>query len=408
MSDQAALLLAREQAVARARDTRVIGMTGAAHFMSHYYMLVLPPLFGVVRDEFGVSYTELGFALVAFNVTSAILQTPAGFLVDRIGARLPLFAALLLGAITFAVAGLTDSFWLLVAMFALAGVANAAYHPAGYWMLSHEVAPERVAAAYSFHTFAGMLGSAIAPVTLLLMQRHWGWRGAFLGTAAIGAAVSLLMLAQPRMKPAAAGGASTAGTAAGPASWRVLISAPILLNFVTFVLLGLISFGLQNYSVVALGALYDTAAVTANAALTSYLGFTAAGVLAGGMLAARTGRHAALTAAALVATAIGAASITLGDPGTGLLIALMGAIGLLNGAVMPARDLLVRQVTPPGAFGVVFGFVTTGYNVAGILAPLVFGLVMDYGHPGLVFALVAVFSLVAVSTVLALPGRPAR
>ncbi len=55
-------------------------------------MLVLPPLFAFVRADYGVSYTELGLALTVFNAVSAVLQTPAGFLVDRVNARLALIA----------------------------------------------------------------------------------------------------------------------------------------------------------------------------------------------------------------------------------------------------------------------------------------------------------------------------
>jgi MFS family permease len=392
---------------ARAGDSRVIATVGAAHFVSHYYILVLPPLFAFVRADYGVSYTELGFALAAFNITSAILQTPAGFLVDRIGGRIPLFAALMIGGVALAVVGLTDSFWLLVAMFGLAGVANAVYHPADYALLSHEVAPERAARAYSFHTFAGMLGSAAAPASLLLMQGLWGWRGAFLGAAALGFAVALVIALQPRPATGATGGARKDKPEAVKVGWQLLLSAPILFNFATFTLLAMINAGLQNYSVVALGALYGTQAAIANAALTSYLVLAAAGVLVGGALAARFQRHDLLAIVGLVGGGAAMVLIVTGDPGSALLIAIMAAIGLLSGVIMPSRDLLVREVTPPGAFGTVFGFVTTGFNIAGVIAPLVFGLLMDHGRPELVFITCAAFSVLAVATVAAQRAKPA-
>lgn len=400
LDSQATMTQATEQLdAARNSDNRVIGAVGAAHFVSHYYYLLLPPLFVFVRDDYGVSYTEIGLALTAYNTASTILQTPAGFLVDRIGARLPLFAALLIGAFAFAVTALTDSFWLLLAMFTLGGVANAVYHPADYALLSNEVSDARVARAYSFHTFAGLLGSAVAPATLLLMQSHWGWRGAFLGAAALGIAVAPLVLMQPRETSLRRAAARRADGTADPAGWQLLLSAPILLNFVTFILLAMINAGLQNYSVVALGALYGTAPVTANAALTSYLAFAAAGVIAGGILAARTKHHAALAVAGLIVTAIAATGIVVGDPGSMLLIAIMGGIGFVTGGIMPSRDLLVRQIAPPGAIGTVFGFVTSGFNVAGVIAPVLFGLLMDHGLPALVFVLPAAFALLTVVTV---------
>ena len=129
-----------------ASTIRIVGAVSAAHFVSHYYILLLAPLLPFVRADYGVSYTEIGFAFAAFNTVSAVLQTPAGFLVDRLGARILLVAALLIGAGAFAVAGLVNSFWMLVAMFALAGVGNAVYHPADYALLSHHVPASRPAA----------------------------------------------------------------------------------------------------------------------------------------------------------------------------------------------------------------------------------------------------------------------
>ena len=145
-------------APARSSHVRIVGAVSTAHFVSHYYILLLAPLMPFVRAEYGVSYTEIGLAFAAFNIVSAALQTPAGFLVDWLGARILLIAGLLIGAAAFAIVGLTHSFWLLVAMFGLAGVGNTVYHPADYALLSQHVRSERIGQAFSIHTFAGMLG----------------------------------------------------------------------------------------------------------------------------------------------------------------------------------------------------------------------------------------------------------
>ena len=84
----------------------------------------------------------------------------------------------------------------------------------------------------------------------------------------------------------------------------------------------------------------------------------------------------------------------------------MTAAGFFFGVMMPSRDMIVREITPPGSFGKVFGFVTTGFNIGGIVAPLIFGAIMDHGNPRLVFLLVAVCSLIAIATV-ATRRRPA-
>jgi len=385
---------------------RVVGAVSAAHFVSHYYIILLAPLLPFVRAEYAVSYTEIGLAFAAFNVVTAALQTPAGFLVDRFGARALLVAGLVTGAGAFIVVGLIDSFWVLVAMFALAGVGNTVYHPADYSLLSHHVPSDRIGQAFSVHTFAGMLGSAVAPVSLLVMQSQWGWRGGFIGAGALGIAVAALLLAMHdfsavRMSPAPARRSVDNATA----GWRLLLSAPILLNLFFFALLAMISGGLYNYSVVALGALYGTPVASANAALTGNLLLSAVGVLMGGLLVGRTTRHGLVATVGLGAMAVFTVLIAQIDLGTVALIGAMSLTGFFSGVIMPSRDMIVRDVTPAGSFGKVFGFVTTGFNIGGIISPLIFGAVMDHGSPRLVFLLVAAFSLVAVVTVATRPRQ---
>jgi MFS transporter, FSR family, fosmidomycin resistance protein len=390
---------------APASHTRIVGVISAAHFVSHYYILLLAPLLPFVRAEYGVSYTEIGLALAAFNIVSAALQTPAGFLVDWLGARVLLVVGMAVGASAFVIAGLVDSFWVLVAMFALAGVGNTVYHPADYALLSHHVPSDRIGHAFSIHTFAGMLGSAVAPASLLMMQNVWGWRGAFIGAGVLGFAVAALLLVlrdnAPVQKPAAPR-ASTDKSAAG---WRLLMSAPILLNLFFFMLLALMSGGVYNYSAVALGALYGTSLATANIALSGHLLLAAIGVLIGGVVATRTSRHTLVAALGLGAIALITLLIGNVDLGSLLIVVTMTAGGFFFGVIMPSRDMIVREITPPGSFGKVFGFVTTGFNIGGIISPLIFGAIMDHGSPRLVFLLVAGFSLIAIVTVATGPRR---
>jgi MFS transporter, FSR family, fosmidomycin resistance protein len=391
----------------RATDTRVITLVGAAHFVSHYYILILPPLFLLVRAEFGVSYVELGIALTAFNVISAVMQTPAGFLVDRVSARAVLVGGLALGAASLAVASLSASFWVFVAMFAVLGLANTVYHPADYALLSHRVSAARMGKAYSIHTFSGILGSAVAPATLLFLAERFGWRGAFLGAAVLGLAVAALLM----VMGAVLAGREVIATKpkaeekAGESSWGLLLSAPILLNLVFFFMLSLSNGGVQNYSVVALEALRGTSLTVGNLALSTYLLASAVGVLGGGYAAARTHRHDGLVMAALTANAVMVLGVALFDLAPLALVLLMGVAGLLQGLAMPSRDMLVRAVTPPGSFGRVFGFVTTGFNIAGMVAPLIFGLMMDKGHPQAIFFAAAAFSLASAATVLGAARR---
>jgi MFS transporter, FSR family, fosmidomycin resistance protein len=386
-------------------DAQVIGLVSAAHFVSHYYILVLPPLFTVIRADFGVSYTELGLALTAFNVVSALLQTPAGFLADRVSARAVLIGGLLLGAAALAGAAVLPSFWAFVTMFALLGLGNTVYHPADYALLSRHVSPRRMGQAYSVHTFAGMLGGAVAPASLLFLAAAFGWRGAYLASAALGTAVAATLLLMGRALAddrAERGTAGSAPAAANPeASPVLLLSAPVLLNLLFFVMLALSNAGVQNYAVVVLDALYATPLNLANVALTAYLATSAFGVLIGGVVATRTTRHSVVAIAGLAGAACAVLLVALVHLPIAAMIVLFALAGLATGIIMPSRDLLVRAVTPPGAFGKVFGFVTTGFNIGGMVSPLLFGWFLDIGSPRAVFLATVAFILAAIPTVMA-------
>jgi MFS family permease len=384
----------------RATETRFVMSVCFAHFVSHYYMLLLAPLFIFIKDDFGVTYTELGLALTLFNIVSTVGQTPVGFLVDRWNARLMLVAGLLVGSGALAVAGLVNSFWAFIAMFAVLGLGNTVYHPADYALLGRHVPVERTGRVFSYHTFAGMLGNAAAPATLVYLYAVMGWRGAFMCAAVLGVVAAAVVFVTPEPPEVAKPAKKTEEPADAPADgWKLLLSAPILANLVFFILLSMSGGGLYNYLVATLGALHGTPATVANTALTGLLAMSAVGVLVGGQLTGFTSRYGLVTTIGLLCTATVCVLVGMIDFPALALILLMSSVGFFNGLTMPSRDMIVRAAAPRSAYGRVFGFVTTGFHLAGIVSPLIFGQMLDRGYPAEIFFFMAFCALLSIATV---------
>ncbi len=386
------------------RETKVIALIAVAHFISHVHIMLLPPLFGEVREAFGVSYIQIGLALTAFNVASALLQTPAGFLVDRIGPRIMLTGGLLLGAAAIAAAALLPGYWFFVISYAFLGVANTVYHPADYTILSATVDPKRIGKAFSIHTFAGYLGSGVTPALVLACAAVWGWRGAFLFAAGLSFATALLVIVAgsilPRVvhKPGPSPALDASKGREAKVGLGLLLSAPILRNLLFFFCLAMANGGIQTFTVVGMEAIHGTTFSAANIALSGFLLMSAGGVLLGGVIADRTVHHERVAAVGFAFTSTMAILMASVNMPAAVLIGVMSLGGLLNGMIQPSRDMMVRAVTPPGSFGKVFGFVSTGFNLGGMVAPLLYGWLMDRGEPRAIFMIVTGFILLALVT----------
>jgi MFS transporter, FSR family, fosmidomycin resistance protein len=345
-----------------------------------------------------VDFVRLGLALTVSNVASAVVQAPVGWLVDRIGGRRMLIAGLCASGMAFGCVGLYPHYSVLLAAMAAFGVASAVYHPADYAILGTAVEPERVGRAFSFHTFAGYLGWAIAPPVMLLVSAHAGLRAAFFAAALIGPAVAALLAASPWLDTVTALSHAHVSppTPAARVPAKRLFSPALIALTVFFALLSLSTGALTNFSVVALKALYAVPLVTANGALSAFLTATAVGVLAGGVIADKTRRHGEVAAAAFGATAVIVFLIGTVPLDAVVLIAAMGSAGFLSGMIAPSRDMLVRAAAPPGAAGRAFGIVTMGLNIGGTIGPMLGGWIMDRGAPRWIFYASVLFMLITV------------
>jgi MFS family permease len=379
------------------RDAKVIGLIAMAHFTSHMHFMLLPPIFGLVKQAFGVDYTSIALALTAYNIASALLQTPAGFLVDRVGPRVMLTAGLILSGTAIALAALLPGYWFFILGYVLLGIANTVYHPSDYAILAATVDAKRMGKAFSIHTFAGYAGSGVTPALVIACAALWGWHGAFLAVAAITYTSAILMIVAGGVLPRAALRAQPARQDA-KVGLDLLLSAPILRNLLFFFCLAMANGGIQTYAVVSLGAIHGTPASVANAGLSGFLLMSALGVLLGGYIADRTPHHERVAAIGFACTSTMAVLMGWVDMPGAALIGLMSIGGLLNGMIQPSRDMMVRAVTPPGSFGKVFGFVTTGFNLGGMVAPLTYAWLMDHGQPRMIYAIVVLFILLALVT----------
>jgi MFS family permease len=394
------------------RDSKIIGLVCFPHMMSHFYYMVLPPMFSALQTAYGLSHLELGAVITAFGLAAGIGQTPVGFVVDRMGALPVLMAGLAIEALAIGAIGFADAYWHLLALGAIAGLGHTVFHPADYAIMSATISKERMGRAFGFHSFTGYVGFALAPVFMTGATAVWNWRIAFALAGLLGVVgVLALWLRGDLLRGAVRGAAGPPAPKDKPAGASLregiglLGSLPILMCFLYFVLYQMGTGGVRTFLEGALWQLYQTPSVVAGAALTGLMIGSAVGILAGGVLVDRVGPTVMTAFLTLVPAGILIAMLGVYDlPAAGLVTVTTGA-GFLIGLLIPSRDVLLRSVTPDGSMGKVMGFTSTGANIGGAITPLVLGLVLDHSDPRWVFWISALLIGVAFLTFVTVRSR---
>jgi MFS transporter, FSR family, fosmidomycin resistance protein len=385
-------------------DPLVISLVALGHATSHFMQLVLPPLFPLMREELGVSYATLGMVAALFYAVSALLQPLAGFVVDRYGGRGVLLGGIGLMSFGTALMSLAHGPGALLLGALVSGLGNSVFHPADFSILNGRVSPPRLGYAFSAHGVAGSLGFAIAPVFSATLASLFGWHTALLAGAGVACAVFLLLLLNMNQL-AFVHEKRTQVKTPFMDDVRVLLSGRVAACFLFFALHAAALTGLMSFGVAAMNEQFGVAATLASTAVTAYMVGSGGGMLLGGLIAARASRPDFVAAAGMVISACVMLSVAAGAiPGAALPVALAAA-GIAVGLTYPSRDLIVRAATPPGATGRVYGFVYSGLDVGSFATPVFYGGLMDHSLPHGVFYTIFGFTLLAMFTVLQLPGR---
>nr|WP_257790405.1 MFS transporter [Granulosicoccus antarcticus] len=416
-----------------------IALICIAHFFSHFYMLLLPPLLPVISEAMQISYTQLGFGITMFSLMTGLAQAPMGVFVDRIGAGWVLIIGLALEGLAFSLIGVWPVYGAFVFLMGVAGLGNAVYHPADYAILNAVALPERMGRAFSYHTAAGHFGEAMAPLTVLLLASLYGWQHALMICGLLGVVIAGVLYSRrawfntgTESSESAANSASSKAEAvheatalkvdAAPAPTQpinskseaalarrhLLLSRPILMSVAFFIGLTLVGRGVTGFGVTALHEQHGFSLTLAGTLISAWLFASPLGVLAGGRIADGKRDFQKTIVACLLFIAAGISLLAWMTPGIWLSGTLFALCGFASGAIAPSRDMLVRSLTPPGQAGTVFGFVSTGFNLGGIIAPPIFGFLLDRGAANGVFWIVALASLLTVLTVIGSSGKPAN
>jgi MFS transporter, FSR family, fosmidomycin resistance protein len=391
--------------VSLAKDAKVMSLVGLAHASSHFGHMLLPPLFPVFMQEFGLSFAQVGLLMSVFFVVSGIGQALAGFVVDKLGARPVLFLALSIFLSACIVASNAQGYGWLIAAAALAGLANCPFHPIDFSILNQRVSSARLSYAFSVHGLSGSLGWALTPVLLVGLMDIIGWRNAYLVTAGVYALVLCILFFNREHLTTTV---IKKNDDASQASSIDFLKLPVVWWCFAFFLLSTITLAVvQSYSASILKAMHGVSLQAATTTLTAYMLCSALGILLGGFVSARMGAQRSDKVVA-VCMSVGALCMMLA--GTGWLgamgsMALLALTGLAVGIGGPSRDMLIKRATPKGATGRVYGTVYSGLDVGFALAPLIFGLMMDRALYSLTMITSAFALILAVMAALAVGRR---
>jgi MFS family permease len=386
-------------------DRANVGMwaIGLGHALTHAYTAALYLLLPFIARDFGLSYSQIGFALSVRQFMSTIVNLPAGIIVDTVGRRNVFLALALLGtAVPYIVISATSTYWVLVACMGLMGVASFLWHPAAITSIS-EMYPSKRGYGLAMHELGANVGDTLMPLLTGALLGYLTWRQVISVTVAGGVLAGLLVLrtvahvrrqidAVPR--PATSGG--------------YLAGLRILARNTNLMILALVS-GIRSFTQHGLQSFLPLFLVNDLQVPAVLVGIYLAVVQVSGMIATpisgtlsdRIGPKRVATAGMLTTTValIAFAALDLGSAFVGAL----ALIGFFTYSMRPAIFRWAIGVVPREYEGTTVGTLFTVQAMFSTLMPLIGGIIADRAGLIAVFYVMGLALIVANLTMLTVP-----
>jgi predicted MFS family arabinose efflux permease len=360
----------------------------------------VPALVPRLKTAFGIDNATVGIAISMTWITYALMQFPAGVLVDRIGERGLLAASVAVTAASMVAFGLAPAFGVFLLAAALFGLGTGLYGPARATVLS-TVYPRNDGAAFGVMLGAGSLGAAAFPLAVTLLADRLGWRLAIASLAPffLIAGVSLWRAIPRRAVDSDAG---ESGRERARAVLAAITTRPVAVGVgaatcMLFAFQGLTAF-LPAYLVAAKGLSGTTAA-----GLYALLFISAAvSQSSAGRAADRFGDRVVLVAVTAVSVPpLVALPFVGGLPVLAVLVSLLG----VRLAIAPVTNTYVVDVLPEELQGTAWGLLRTCFFLIGATGSTFVGALADAGFFDEAFLALGVITAVAALLYTVLPAR---
>ena len=176
------------------QSRRVLVFGSAMHVWNDLFIALMVPLLPFIKEDLGLSFTEVGLLRSVFTGATAILQIPSGLLAETTGE----FWLLVLGNVWVGggliAMALSSSFAALLALSFLGGLGGGAQHPLASSMVSRAYEDGGRSTAVGTVNFAGDIGKMIAPLMAGAVAISFGWRAALWVTGVVSLAFMLLTM----------------------------------------------------------------------------------------------------------------------------------------------------------------------------------------------------------------------
>jgi FSR family fosmidomycin resistance protein-like MFS transporter len=377
-------------------DRRAMATLSAGHMLTDIAQGAIPALLPFLIAERGLNYAAASALILAATIASSVIQPIFGHISDRrsLPWLMPLGPAL--GGLGVGLVGIAPSYPWTFAAVVLSGIGVASFHPEGSRFANY-VSGARRASGMSLFSVGGNFGFALGPVVVTPLVLVFGLSGTLFLIVPTWAMAAVMVRELPRLRAFrtdVVGSRVSRGQSRD--NWGPFATLGVVIALRSFVYFGLVTF-IPLYYVRILHA----SKAAGNGALAAMLGAGALGTLIGGPLADRLGRRRVLSGSMIIIPPLVVAFL-LSGPVLGIVFAaLLGAATIATFAV----TIVMGQEYLPARIGVASG-VTIGLSIGlgGIGAPLL-GLLADADGLRAVFEVIAVFPILALILVLALPRR---